>query len=59
MARVVTVQVVCPDDQAHDVAEKMHHVALGFGLAGLVTSLTMESCDDDADVIIFTPDDDL
>jgi hypothetical protein len=58
MARIVTVQVICPDSQAHDVAEKMHHVVIGFGLAGLNSSLTMESCDDNEDVIVFTPDGD-
>jgi hypothetical protein len=57
MARIVTVQVICPDSQAHDVAEKMHHVVIGFGLAGLNSSLTMESCDDNEDVIVFTPED--
>jgi 2-phospho-L-lactate guanylyltransferase (CobY/MobA/RfbA family) len=58
MARIVTVQVICPDSQAHDVAEKMHHVVIGFGLAGLNSSLTMESCDDNEDVIVFTSDGD-
>jgi hypothetical protein len=57
MARIVTVQVICPDGQAYEVAEKMHNVVIGYGIAGLNSSLTMESCDDDADVIIFTPDD--
>jgi hypothetical protein len=58
MARIVTVQVICPDSQAHDVAEKMHHVVIGFGLAGLDSTLSMESCEDSRSSIVFTADGD-
>jgi hypothetical protein len=57
MARHVSVHIVCPDDQAHDVAEKMTHVVIGFGLAGLESSLSIEPCDDNEDVIVFTAED--
>jgi hypothetical protein len=55
--RCVSVYVVCPDDQAQPVAEKMQNIMIGYALEGFEAGLSVEPREDE-DVIVFTPDDD-
>jgi hypothetical protein len=54
--RAVSVYVICPDDEAQGVVEKLQNVVIGFGLEGYEAGMAIEPRDDE-DVIIFTPDD--
>jgi hypothetical protein len=54
--RAVSVYVICPDDEAQGVVEKLQNVVIGFGLEGYEAGMAIEPRDDE-DVIIFTADD--
>lgn len=54
--RIVSMYVVCEDDQAHEIASKLQNVVLGFGLDGYESGMTMQAHDENTEAIVFNPD---
>jgi hypothetical protein len=54
--RLVQLYVVCEDDQAQAVAEKMQTIMIGYAMDGKEAGMSVEP--HEAEAIVFTPEDD-